>query len=369
MAVKISLVDLAQNIGAELHGDKNILITHVSSIKNAQVGHITFLKNSRFREQLKSCAASAVILSQDNLSFCRVSALVVKNPYLAYVKVAQLLDSSPKLNANIKSQSVIHSNSILGKDVGIGYNVIIESGVIISDNVKIESGCIIGKNVKIGIGTYLWSNVTVYHGVEIGEYCIIQSGSIIGSDGFGYIKNDGVWIKIPQLGKVSIGNNVEIGSCTTIDRGTLDDTCIGDGVIIDNQCQIAHNVAIGSHTAIAGGVIIAGSVVIGKSCMIGGASVINGHIRICDKVTITGMSMVMKSITTSGIYSSGIPVQPNFAWRRTAALVMRIHSIDKRIKDIEQKVNCFFYIVIVGFFIVLGLTGLFPLIYFFVKQG
>ncbi|URJ25417.1 UDP-3-O-(3-hydroxymyristoyl)glucosamine N-acyltransferase [Candidatus Blochmannia ocreatus (nom. nud.)] len=343
--IMIRLDDLAQKLNAQLYGDKDIIITGIASINNAQAGHITFLKDQRLLNQLDSCRASAIILSKNNLIFCKISALVVKNPYLAYIKTAQLIESNPIFNNHIASEASIASDAILGKRVGIGAYVTIESGVIIEDDVIIGPNSFIGRHTKISAGTHIWANVSIHHAVEIGKFCRIQSGTIIGSDGFGYIKNHGTWIKVPHLGKVKIGNNVEIGACTTIDRGTLDNTNIENGVIIDNQCQIAHNVKIGEHTAIAGGVIMGGSLTIGKNCMIGGASVINGHINICDNVTITGMSMVMRSITKPGIYSSGIPVQPNTTWWKTAALIIRIHKINKRIKTIEQHIKKLFFLL------------------------
>ena len=179
--------------------------------------------------------------------------------------------------------------------------------------------------------------MTIYHDVQIGSDCLIQSSAVIGSDGFGYANDRGRWIKIPQTGTVIIGNNVEIGACTCIDRGALDATVIEDNVIIDNLCQIAHNVHIGTGTAVAGGVIMAGSLKVGRYCLIGGASVINGHMEICDKVTVTGMGMVMRPITEPGIYSSGIPLQPNKEWRKTAALTLDIDKINKRLKVVEKK--------------------------------
>lgn len=337
--IEIRLIDIAQVLNAQLHGDKNIVITGIASIHSAKKGHITFFKDHRFKKELSSSQASAVILSKIDLIFCHTAAVVVKDPYLAYVQIARLMDTASKPKKIIAPNVVISSDVTLGKRIGIEANVVIESGVVLGDDVSIGSGSFIGRNTKIGSGTRLFANVTIYHEVKIGENCLIQSGAVIGADGFGYVNDNGSWIKIPQLGKVRIGNHVEIGACTTIDRGTLDDTCIGNGVIIDNQCLIAHNVIIGEYTAIAGGVIMAGSLTIGKYCMIGGASVINGHINICDKVTITGMGMVMRPIKKSGIYSSGIPIQPNTVWRRTAALVMRISSINTRMKNIEQKIK------------------------------
>ncbi|WMY95489.1 MAG: UDP-3-O-(3-hydroxymyristoyl)glucosamine N-acyltransferase [Arsenophonus sp.] len=334
----IRLADLAQQLDAQLYGDGDIIITGIASIHFAKKGEITFLSNSRYLKKLKKCQAAAVVLKKDYLSSAKIAALVVEDPYLAYARLAQYLDNTPKPAYNIHPSSVVAQNVIFGKNVAIGANTVIESGVILGNHVIIGANCFIGKNVNIGNFTSLWANVSVYHNVQIGEKCLIQSSAVIGSDGFGYAHEDVKWIKIPQLGGVVIGNNVEIGASTTIDRGALDDTIIGNGVIIDNQCQIAHNVIIGDHTAIAGGVIMAGSLKVGKCCMIGGGSVINGHIEICDKVTITGMGMVIRPINKPGIYSSGIPLQPNNIWRKTAVLIMNIHSIVKRFKILERRI-------------------------------
>ncbi|AHF74716.1 UDP-3-O-[3-hydroxymyristoyl] glucosamine N-acyltransferase [Candidatus Sodalis pierantonius str. SOPE] len=333
----IRLADLAQQLDAQLHGDGEIVITGIASMGSAQAGQITFLSDSRFREKLSSCQASAVVLTEDSLPFCTGAALVVSNPYLTYARMAQLMDTTPKPAEDIGASAVIAPDATLGQRVAVGANAVVESGVVLGDDVIIGPGCFVGKNTRIGAGTRLWANVTVYHDIVIGERCLIQSGTVIGADGFGYANDRGNWIKIPQLGRVIIGDRVEIGACTTIDRGALDDTTIGNGVIIDNQCQIAHNVVIGDNTAVAGGVIMAGSLTIGRYCMIGGASVINGHMAICDKVTVTGMGMVMRPITEPGVYSSGIPLQPNKEWRKTAALVMNISDMSKRMKAIERK--------------------------------
>lgn len=335
----IRLAELAQQLDAELHGDGDIVITGVASMQTAQSGHITFMVNPRYREQLAVCQASAVVMTEADLPYATGAALVVKNPYLTYARMAQILDTTPQPASDIAPSAVIAATAKLGHNVSVGANAVIESGVELGDNVTIGAGCFIGKNTKIGAGSRLWANVSIYHDIDIGAQCLIQSSTVIGSDGFGYANDRGNWVKIPQLGRVIIGDRVEIGACTTIDRGALDDTIIGNGVIIDNQCQIAHNVVIGDNTAVAGGVIMAGSLKIGRYCMIGGASVINGHMEICDKVTVTGMGMVMRPITEPGVYSSGIPLQPNKAWRKTAALVMNIDEMSKRLKAIERKVN------------------------------
>ncbi|MBN3265754.1 UDP-3-O-(3-hydroxymyristoyl)glucosamine N-acyltransferase [Pectobacterium brasiliense] len=335
----IRLDALAQQLDAQLHGDGDIVITGVASMHSAKTGQITFLSDSRYREQLAGTQASAVVLTEADLPYCQVAALVVKNPYLTYARMAQLLDTTPQPATDIAPSAVIAPDATLGQNVSIGANAVIESGAQLGDGVVIGPGCFIGKDARIGAGTRLWANITIYHRVELGEHCLIQSGTVIGSDGFGYANDRGNWVKIPQLGTVRIGDRVEIGASTTIDRGALDDTVIGNGVIIDNQCQIAHNVVIGDNTAVAGGVIMAGSLKIGRYCMIGGASVINGHMEICDKVTVTGMGMVMRPITEPGVYSSGIPLQPNKVWRKTAALVMNIDEISKRLKAVERKVD------------------------------
>ncbi|WP_225181385.1 UDP-3-O-(3-hydroxymyristoyl)glucosamine N-acyltransferase [Pectobacterium aroidearum] len=335
----IRLDALAQQLDAQLHGDGDIVITGVASMHSAKTGQITFLSDSRYREQLAGTQASAVVLTEADLPYCQVAALVVKNPYLTYARMAQLLDTTPQPATDIAPSAVIAPDATLGQQVSVGANAVIESGAQLGDGVVIGPGCFIGKDARIGAGTRLWANVTIYHRVELGDHCLIQSGTVIGSDGFGYANDRGNWVKIPQLGTVRIGDRVEIGASTTIDRGALDDTVIGNGVIIDNQCQIAHNVVIGDNTAVAGGVIMAGSLKIGRYCMIGGASVINGHMEICDKVTVTGMGMVMRPITEPGVYSSGIPLQPNKVWRKTAALVMNIDEISKRLKAVERKVD------------------------------
>ncbi|MBC8944077.1 MULTISPECIES: UDP-3-O-(3-hydroxymyristoyl)glucosamine N-acyltransferase [Xenorhabdus] len=337
--VSIRLADLAQQLNAQLHGDGNIVVTGIAPMYSANSEQITFLSDSRYTEKLAECQAAAVVLREADLPYCKIPALVVDNPYLAYARMAQIMDTTPRPAQDIHSSAVISPEATLGRNVAIGANAVIESGVVLGDNVIIGAGCFIGKNVRIGTETRLWANVSVYHNVEIGEQCLIQSGAVIGSDGFGYANDRGNWIKIPQLGTVMIGDRVEIGSCTTIDRGALDNTVIGNGVIIDNQCQIAHNVTIGDNTAIAGGVIMAGSLKIGRYCMIGGASVINGHMEICDKVTVTGMSMVIRPITEPGVYSSGMPVQQNKVWRKTAALVMNINEMNKRLKSVERQLE------------------------------
>ncbi|WP_086982605.1 UDP-3-O-(3-hydroxymyristoyl)glucosamine N-acyltransferase [Vibrio aphrogenes] len=334
---KLTLAELATITGGELHGNGEVIVSGIAAMDKAGEGHITFLTNVKYRKHLEQCKASAILIKSSELEFCHTNAIVVPDPYLAFALIAQALDTTPEPAERIEATAAVADDVTLGQGVCIGHNAVIESGVVLGDNVVIGAGCFIGKNTKIGANTKMWANVTVYHEISIGESCLIQANTVIGSDGFGYANNRGEWVKIPQLGSVIIGNRVEIGACTTIDRGAIDDTVIEDNVILDNHLQIAHNVHIGYGTAMAGCTTVAGSVKIGKYCIIGGASVINGHIEIADGVTITGMGMVMRSISEKGIYSSGIPLQSNKEWRKTAARTLKIDDMYKRLKTLEKK--------------------------------
>lgn len=334
-----TLAQLAQRLGAQVHGDGDLEIRKVATLEKAGEGEISFLSNKKYRQYLEQTKAAAVLITEADVPFCPTNALVLKDPYVGFARVAQLLDTTPQPATDIHPSAVIAADAQLGERVAIGANAVIESGVVLGDDVRIGSGCFVGKNTRLGDRSRLWANVTLYHNVTMGSDCLVQSGTVIGADGFGYANERGEWIKIPQLGGVTIGNRVEIGACTTIDRGALEDTRIADNVIIDNQCQIAHNVEIGYGTAVAGSTVMAGSLKVGKYCIIGGASVFNGHMEICDQATVTGMAMVMRPITEPGVYSSGIPLQTNKEWRKTAARVMRIEEMHKRLSRLEKKLS------------------------------
>ncbi|QIW15428.1 UDP-3-O-(3-hydroxymyristoyl)glucosamine N-acyltransferase [Pasteurellaceae bacterium RH1A] len=336
------LDDLAEQIGGTLRGAADLAISSIAALEKADGSQITFISNAKFREKLTACQAGALIVSQADVEFCRddQNLIIVPDPYVAYAILAQYMDSTPKAAAlGIHPSASVSPEAKLGSNVSIGANAVIEAGAKLGDDVVIGPGCFVGQKSQIGARTQLWANVAVYHNVQIGTDCLIQSSAVIGSDGFGYANDKGKWIKIPQTGGVVIGNRVEIGACTCIDRGALDPTVIEDNVIIDNLCQIAHNVHIGTGTAVAGGVIMAGSLKVGRYCLIGGASVINGHMEIADGVTITGMGMVMRPITEKGVYSSGIPLQTNKEWRKTAALTLNIDKINERLKAIEKQLK------------------------------
>ncbi|MDP7591174.1 MAG: UDP-3-O-(3-hydroxymyristoyl)glucosamine N-acyltransferase [Litorilituus sp.] len=340
-----TLADIAKHIGAELviadvdnSATSVTVINGLATLANANAAQVAFLANSKYVTQLASTKASAVIISPQALAQCPVSALVMDNPYMGYALLANLLDTTPKSADGVHASAVIAKDAVLGDNVSIGANAVIESGAKLDDNVSIGVGCFIGKHVHIEKNTQLWSNVSVYHQVSIGQNCLIQANTVIGSDGFGYAPVNGVkkWHKIPQLGRVIIGNNVEIGASTTIDRGALEDTIIKDGVILDNQIQIAHNVIIGENTAIAACSVIAGSTRVGKNCTIAGLVGINGHITVSDNCVFTAMSMVTKNIHEAGVYSSGMPAEPNKKWHKTNARVKRLDSLTKRVKELEK---------------------------------
>lgn len=334
--MEYTLADIAQHIGATVNGDDSITVSSLATLAAAETGQISFLANSKYKQQLAQTRASAVIISDDSLSDCPTNALVMKNPYLGYAKVAQMLDTTPLPAKNIHAQAIISPSAFIGENVSIGANAVIEDDVVVESGACIGAGCFIGIGAKIGANTKLWANVSVYHSVIIGANCLIQSNTVIGSDGFGYANEQGQWIKIPQIGTVIVGDNVEIGASTTIDRGALDNTIIGKGVILDNQIQIAHNVVIGEYTAIAGCSVIAGSTIIGKNCTIAGMVAINGHISIADGTYFTGMTMVTKSIDKPGVYSSGIPAQSNREWSKMNAYLRKLGSMTKRISVLEK---------------------------------
>ncbi|NQY62425.1 MAG: UDP-3-O-(3-hydroxymyristoyl)glucosamine N-acyltransferase [Alteromonadaceae bacterium] len=339
-----TLAEIAEKIDATLisssqgDGDK-CKVDSLATLASAGAGQIAFLSNTKYRQQLSSTKANAVILDQDCLDDIQnpaFHALVMKNPYMGYAIVAQLLDNTPATAKAIHASAVIAQDASLGENVNIGANTVIESGAVIADNVSIGAGCFIGEQARIGANTSLWSNVSIYHRVEIGQHCLIQANTVIGCDGFGYAKDNGSWFKIPQLGTVIIGDNVEIGASTTIDRGALENTLISNGVILDNQIQIAHNVVIGENTAMAACSVIAGSTVVGKNCSISGLVGINGHIEITDGCVFTGQAMVTKSITEPGVYSSGTPAVANREWNKNNARIRRLDGLSKRVKSLEK---------------------------------
>lgn len=334
---KYTLQELATFLVAELKGDANCAITGIGSLENALPGQISFLKDPHYHKYLATTKASAVIVKPEYVIQNSGNFIIADDPYLAYAKISALFDDTPKVSPGIHQTVITGRDFEIGSNASIGPYCVIGNRVKIGANTRIEAGCIIGDDVVIGEKTRLCARVTLYHKVRIGKGVLLHSGVVIGSDGFGNANEKGIWHKIYQLGTVVIGNDVEIGANTTIDRGAIEDTIIEDGVKLDNQIQIGHNVHIGAHTAIAGCVGIAGSTKIGRYCMIGGGVGINGHIEITDGVIITGRSAVGKSITKPGVYSSGIPAMPQRVWGRVLVRLAQLEDLVRRLNAVEKK--------------------------------
>jgi UDP-3-O-[3-hydroxymyristoyl] glucosamine N-acyltransferase len=335
-----SLGEIASRIGAELHGDPSCVITGVAPLASAGAGQITFLGNRKLASLLPRTRASAVILAASDLASCPVHALVAKEPYVAYVRAAQLLHPEPEFTPGVHALASVAASASLGAGVAVGPCAVVGERVRLGDNVYVGPGCVIGDDVEIGRDSRLIANVTICNGVSIGQRVRLHPGVVIGADGFGLAREEGGrWLKIPQLGRVIIHDDVEIGANSAVDRGAIGDTVIEEGVKIDNLVQIGHNTVVGAHTAIAGCAVIAGSVRIGKRCMIGGAVAIAGHIDITDDVVITGMSGVPNSIRSPGTYSSGMPVTDNRTWLRNTVRLRHLDEIARKVGFLEAELR------------------------------
>lgn len=331
------LSELINGLDATIKGDPNCLITGVGPIQEAQPGQITFLTNSLYRKYLPNTQASAVILAESDATECSTNAIISRNPYYIYAKVAAFFDDQHENDIGIHPTAVIGTGCQIDSSATIGPNCVIGHHVKIAANVLIGAGSIIGDNVEIGEAVELDARVTIYHHVTLGKRVRVASGAVVGSDGFGFANQKGVWHKVPQMGSVEIGDDVDIGANTTIDRGAVENTVIENGVKLDNLIQVGHNVRIGSNTIIAGCVAIAGSTTIGKNCMVGGATCFAGHITIGDNVMITGMTAVTKSIREPGIYSSGIVgAVTNQEFRKNNARFHRLEHLMQRVKTLES---------------------------------
>ncbi|MEE4074620.1 UDP-3-O-(3-hydroxymyristoyl)glucosamine N-acyltransferase [Pseudomonas viridiflava] len=339
MSATIKLGQLAEFLGATLRGDKDKDINGLATLQEAGPDQISFLANPQYRKFLTDTQAAAVLLKPADADSFAGNALLVPDPYLAYARISHLFDPKPKAAAGIHPTAIIADDAVVDPAASIGAFAIVESGTRIAAQVTVGAHCFIGARCEIGEGGWLAPRVTLYHDVRIGKRVVIQSGAVLGGEGFGFANEKGVWQKIAQIGGVSIGDDVEIGVNTAIDRGALADTRIGNGVKLDNQIQIAHNVQIGDHTAMAACVGISGSTKIGKHCMLAGGVGLVGHIEICDGVFITGMTMVTHSITEPGSYSSGTAMQPAAEWRKSAARLRKIDDMARRLQKLEKMVE------------------------------
>ena len=336
---KYNLGEIASKLGLELVGDNLCQISGIGTLLNAVSGELSFLSNPTYRDQLEKTKASAVIVEEKYAEFCPTNVLVSKNPYLSFADATNLFKPNFNKNTGIHESAVIADSASIDNTVSIAPNVVVEANASISKGSVIGPNCYIGEGVVIGKNCHLQSNVSLYYRVRLGDSVIIQSGSVIGADGFGFAFDGEKQIKIHQLGSVLLSDNVEIGACTTIDRGTIEDTIIGKGVKIDNQVQIGHNCIIGDHSVICGCVGIAGSVSIGKHCIMGGASGAVGHITISDKVNVSAMSLVSESISEPGIYSSGTWHMKTSDWKRSNIRFKQLDLMNKRVRQLEKKLT------------------------------
>lgn len=324
MQGEFTLGELAVRFGLGLKGEPGLRISRVATLSHADTGALSFLANTRYRRQMESTRATAVLVGPEDAAVCPVAALIDPNPYLAYARIADLLHPQAPSAAGIHPSAVASAGARIAPSASVGPLAIIEDGVEIGERVFVGPGCIVQQGAQIGADSRLTARVNVCAAVRIGRRCIVHAGAVIGADGFGFAANAGTWVKVPQVGSVQIGDDVEIGANTTIDRGAIDDTVVEHGVKLDNQIQVGHNVTIGAHTAVAGCVGISGSTTIGKRCMIGGGVGIAGHLTIADDVVVTGCSLVSASIRQAGSYSSGMPAVETRLWRRMVAHLRRL---------------------------------------------
>jgi UDP-3-O-[3-hydroxymyristoyl] glucosamine N-acyltransferase len=333
------LEDIVTRFGGRVLGNANVLISQIATLDSAKSDQIAFLANSKYRAQLDGTQAGAVILGAADAEATTIPRIVCDNPYAYFAKLSAFLNPLPKAVAGIHPSAVVGEGAIIAPSAQIDAHVVIGDGAQIGAHSVIMSGCNIGSGVVIGENARLYPRVVVYHDCVLGNNLIAHSGVVIGADGFGIAMEEGRWLKIPQIGRVVIGDDVEIGANTTIDRGALDDTVIEDDVKLDNQIQIAHNVRIGAHTAIAGCVGIAGSATIGRYCRIGGSAGILGHLQIADYVEVSSFTLVGKSIRERGSYCGIFPFSTTQTWRKNAAHVRHLDELADRIKQLEQQIT------------------------------
>ena len=339
MSRDYSLGEIATHLAAQLRGNPEIRITGLNSLKNAGAGQISFLSNPKYASQLRSCNAEAVMLTAEQAESYSGDCLILANPYLAYAKLSSWFDPAPQQICGIHPSAVVHPSALVKDDVYLGPNVVVEAGALLASGCRVEANSFIGARAVLGQHCHISANVTLYHDIVIGDRVRVHSGTVIGADGFGFAPDgDEGYQKIHQIGSVEIGDNVEIGACTTIDRGALENTIIGNGVIIDNHVQIAHNVVIGDNSALAAYSGLAGSATLGANCTLAGSACVVGHISICDNVILTARTLATKNITKPGVYSSSVTsALPSLEWRKNAARMSQLDSMARRLKELEKK--------------------------------
>lgn len=325
-----TLAELAQRFGLRLQGEGDVRITGVATLSGAAPGRLAFLANPRYRRELAGTAASAVVLAEADAAACPVPCLVAKSPYVAFARIAALFDPPPVPVPGIHPSAVVAPDAVVDPGAQVGPFCYVGARSRIAAGAILGPGCHVGEDNEVGPGCELLGRVTLVTRVRLGARVRVHPGAVLGAEGFGLAMDAGQWIKVPQLGGVVVGDDCEIGANTCIDRGAIEDTVLEQDVRLDNLVQVGHNVRIGAHTAMAGCVAVAGSARIGSYCLVGGGAGIAGHLSICDKVTITAMSLVTASITEPGEYSSAMTVQESRRWRRNAARFRQLDGLARR---------------------------------------
>jgi UDP-3-O-[3-hydroxymyristoyl] glucosamine N-acyltransferase len=331
------LAEIVSRLGGEIVGDPAVEVRGVATLRGAEPGDLSFLVQPKYRGDLAVTRASAVILPQGERDATSLPRIVCRDPYAYFAHVSQLFHPPRPVTPGVHRAAVVAADANVPASASVAAGCVVERGVTLGEGVVLGAGCFVGEGAAIGADSRLHPRAVVYGACVIGARAIVHSGAVIGADGFGFAAEGGKWIKIAQTGRVVIGDDVEVGANTSIDRGAIDDTVIEDGVKLDNQIQIGHNCRIGAHTAIAGCVGIAGSTTIGRHCMIGGAAMIGGHLSIADRTIIAGSTVVTKSIDRADTYSSVIPATEVGAWRRTVALMRGLARMSERIRELERR--------------------------------
>lgn len=338
----VTLGELVAKFGGELQGNPDTPISGIAPLDSAGDAQMSFLSNPKLRAKAAQSKAAALILKAADSEAIGLAyggaRILASNPYAYFARVAQHFVEvhAPEVMPGIHASAVVDTSAVVASSATIGPNVTIEAGAVIGEFCRVDAGCFIGRNAELGAATHFHANVTFHAACRIGRRGVIHSGAVIGADGFGFANEEGAWVKIPQTGRVLIGDDVDIGANTTIDRGALEDTVIDDGVKLDNQIQIGHNCHIGAHTAMAGCVGVAGSAKIGKYCTFGGAAMVLGHLTIADHVHVSSGSLVSRTLKEPGQYTGFYPLAKNADWEKSAVLVRNLSTMREKIRELEK---------------------------------
>jgi UDP-3-O-[3-hydroxymyristoyl] glucosamine N-acyltransferase len=337
--VSLSLADIAERLGGEILGDATVRVTQVATLANARADELSFLTNSKYRPLLASTGAGAVVLDPKDRDATGLPRIIAPNPYAYVARALALLNPPRRERAGVHPTASIAASAHVDPSAYVGPHAVVGSRARIGAGCQVGAGCFVGDDSTVDEDTVLYPQVTIYHGCTLGKRVIVHGGAVIGADGFGFAPDGGQWVKIPQIGGVVIGDDVEIGANTTIDRGALDDTVIEEGVKLDNLIQIAHNVRVGAHTVMAACAGVSGSTTIGKHCVIAGSAGIVGHVSIADNTTISAATVVTKSISEPGVYTAVLSAEPHRDWLKVNARLRNLNQMAERIRDLEQKVQ------------------------------